>query len=142
MSRRISILVVQGQSAALVHAGRHLHPAEQHWQLLPEFLGRGARSVGPAALSCHWGLQLSCGYSFLYVSTLARPGAQIDRSVNTTCTSLAGASRATTGFGPGPIPFGTPGSAPAASGSPALTFRLQETDFWAQGVDLGVLVVL
>jgi len=31
-------------------------------------------------------------------------------------------------------------AAPAASGLPALTFRLRETDFSAQGIDLGVLV--
>jgi len=85
-------------------------------------------------------IQLSCGYSFLYVSTLARPGPQIDRFINSTRTSLANASRATTGVGTGPIPFGQPGSAPAASGGPAPTFRCQETDFWAQGIDLGVLV--
>lgn len=78
-------------------------------------------------------IRLSCGYSFLYVSTLARPGAQIERAINSTRTSLASASRAS-------IPVGHPGSAPAASGSPAPTFRFHESDFWAQGIDLGVLV--
>lgn len=85
-------------------------------------------------------VQLSAGYSFLYVSTLVRPGDQIDRNINSTRTSLADASRATVGTGPGPIPFGKPGPAPAASGPAAPTFHFHESDFWAQGINIGVLV--
>ena len=55
-------------------------------------------------------IQLSCGYSFLYVSTLARPGAQIDRSINATRTSPP--------VHPGPRPASARGRSRSASRAP------------------------
>jgi hypothetical protein len=62
-------------------------------------------------------LSLTVGYTFLYCSNVARPGDQIDRSVN-------------------PLALPTVGGSGAASGRPA--FGLQETDFWAQGLTFGL----
>jgi hypothetical protein len=66
-------------------------------------------------------LRVFAGYSFLYWSNVVRAGDQIDRSVN-----VAGIP-----FFPQPpaIPAGTPRPAPI----------LKETDFWAQGVNVGLL---
>ena len=83
-------------------------------------------------------IEISIGYNFLWVSHVARPGDQIDRKINPTLTALANASRDTVGTGPGPIPFGVPGAAPAASGpgNPREVFKT--TDFWAQGLTIGL----
>jgi hypothetical protein len=55
------------------------------------------------------------GYSFLYVSSVARPGSQIDHAINASQSPLA--------FGP----------APASSiASPALI--VHDSDFWVQGL--------
>lgn len=65
-------------------------------------------------------LKLFAGYSFLYWSNVVRVGDQIDRSVN-----VAGIP-----FFPQPpaIPTGTPRPLPT----------LTDTDFWAQGVNVGL----
>ena len=72
-------------------------------------------------LDLNFGIRLSpwasvvVGYSFLYVSSVARPGNQLDHSVNASQSPLA--------FGP----------APASNiASPALVLR--DSDFWAQGL--------
>lgn len=84
----------------------------------------------------NWSIDL--GYSFLWISKVLRPGNQIDRKINSTRTALADVSRATTGTGPGPIPFGTPGSAPAAVGITAPKVFFRESSFWAQGLNAGI----
>jgi hypothetical protein len=48
-------------------------------------------------------LELGAGYSFLWISKLARPGKQIDRKINPTLTALAEASRETVGTQQAPI---------------------------------------
>ena len=59
------------------------------------------------------------GYSFLYLSSVARPGDQIDRSVNPTLIPT------NPSFG---VPFGPPRPAPI----------FNHTDFHAHGVNLGL----
>jgi hypothetical protein len=63
------------------------------------------------------------GYSFLYVSSVARPGDQIDRVINPTQAS------AITGVFPGGL------SGPAR---PAL--NIHSSDFWAQGLNFGFVL--
>jgi hypothetical protein len=60
------------------------------------------------------------GYNFLYVSSVIRPGDQVDRVLDIT-----------------QIPnFPVPGVQPTALGRPTVLFK--EADFWAQGINLGV----
>ncbi len=65
------------------------------------------------------GVRTFASYNFLYWSSVARPGDQIDPVVNTNLV-------------PTSTTFGNPGG-PAR---PAFNFR--ETDFWAQGVNVGL----
>lgn len=81
---------------------------------------------------------IDIGYTFLWISKVFRPGNQIDRNINSTRTALADASRATTGIGPGPIPFGTPLSAPAPEGETAPKVLFRQSSFWAQGLSVGI----
>jgi hypothetical protein len=60
------------------------------------------------------------GYNFLYLSNLARPGSQIDGTIN---------PLQTVGFNGG-LP-----TSPNGGGRPAP--RIESTDFWAQGVTIG-----
>ena len=60
------------------------------------------------------------GYSFLYVSSVARPGEQIDRVIN-----------------PTQAPSIT-GSFPALTGPARPTLAVTDTDYWAQGVNFGL----
>ncbi|HLJ97070.1 MAG TPA: BBP7 family outer membrane beta-barrel protein [Gemmataceae bacterium] len=69
---------------------------------------------------CH-SLRVFVGYTFLYWSDVARPGDQVNRTVNPT---IVPASQT---FNPPTGPFG-----PA---QPSFTFT--RTDFWAQGVNFG-----
>ncbi len=64
-------------------------------------------------------LRVYAGYTFLYWSDVARPGEQIDVGVN--------AAR---------LPVVPPFVGPVGAARPAFTFR--ETDFWAQGVHVGL----
>jgi hypothetical protein len=66
-------------------------------------------------LTRHW--QATCGYSFLYLSRVARPGQQIDLDVNPDL------------LPPEYSPF-------AGLERPEFTFR--DTDFWAQGLNVGL----
>jgi hypothetical protein len=66
-------------------------------------------------------LRAFVGYSFLYWSSVARPGDQIDRAVNPTQLPVSATAPVLTG--------------PAR---PAPLFR--DTDFWAQGISFGVEV--
>jgi hypothetical protein len=64
-------------------------------------------------------LRVSIGYTFLYWSNVARPGDQIDRVVNPAALPILG------------------GTAPAVGPArPAFTFK--DTDFWAQGLSVGL----
>ncbi|WP_439628192.1 BBP7 family outer membrane beta-barrel protein [Gemmata sp.] len=83
-------------------------------------------------------VRVFAGYNFLFISNVLRPGDLIDPSVNTSRTGLADASRATVGTGAGPIPFGSPGPAPTATGPLAPAFRFTATDVWVQGVNFGL----
>jgi hypothetical protein len=59
----------------------------------------------------------SLGYSFLYMSSVARPGDQINRVVN-------------------PQALAVPGTGTVAPNSP---FQIHGGDFWAQGLDFGLM---
>jgi hypothetical protein len=58
-------------------------------------------------------LRVQVGYTFLYLSSVARAGDQIDRGIDSV--QLTGV----------PSPFGRP------------AFRPNRTDFWAQGINVG-----
>ena len=62
-------------------------------------------------------LSVTIGYTFLYWSDVARPGNQIDRSIN-------------------PVALPISGTAAVQSSRPA--FSRQESDFWAQGLTFGM----
>jgi hypothetical protein len=64
-------------------------------------------------------LRASVGYTFLYCSEVARPGAQIDRGLDTTR-----------------IPTNLSGGTPAGPARPS--FQFNSGDFWAQGVTFGI----
>ena len=64
-------------------------------------------------VTCH--LRLTLGYTLLFWSSVARPGDQIDTTLN-----------------PSQFPPGT------LSGVPAPQFKMAMTDYWAQGVNLGL----
>ena len=66
-------------------------------------------------------IEARIGYTFLYWSSVARPGNQIDHSVNT-------------GLVPSDPFYGTPGGSnhPVAS--------VSSSDFWAQGINLGLQI--
>jgi hypothetical protein len=68
---------------------------------------------------------LFVGYTFLYASAAARPGEQIDRSVNTT---------QAVAFQPPQTP--APPVALVGPAGPAVRFR--DSEFWAQGLSVGV----
>ena len=91
-----------------------------------------------ASLKISRHLELGIGYSFLWISGVARPGKQIDRKINPTLTALAEASRETVGTQQAPTPFGMPGPAQPAQGAKRPAFSLKNSDFWAQGLTVGV----
>ena len=64
---------------------------------------------------------LVAGYTFLYASNVARPGEQIDRTVNTTQSPSFG----------GPVPTRLVGAARPR-------FQFEGSDFWAHGPSFGV----
>jgi hypothetical protein len=61
------------------------------------------------------------GYSFLYVSSVARPGDQIDRVIN-----------------PSQAPAITGNFAGNLSGPARPALNIRDTDFWAQGLNFGL----
>src|SRR5262249_22563866 len=61
------------------------------------------------------------GYTFLYVNNVARAANQLDRTINPSQSEVLS-------FDP----------APTLSGPPAPGFRFRSTDFWAQGLNVGV----
>jgi hypothetical protein len=64
-------------------------------------------------------LRLYAGYTFLYLSDVARPGDQVNTTINTALV-------------PSSPQFGTPGG----SAQPGPLFN--RTDYWAQGVNIGL----
>lgn len=64
-------------------------------------------------------VQVFAGYDFLYWSSVVRPGQQIDRTIDETL-----------------IPNFNSGQTPAGQNRPMVLFR--ESDFWAQGLTLGM----
>jgi hypothetical protein len=64
-------------------------------------------------------LRATVGYTFLYYSSVARPGDQVNRTVNPTL-----------------LPTSTPAAGPTGPAQPGFTFR--DTDFWAQGFNFGL----
>ena len=101
---------VGGIYAQTTNIGRHFH---QEFAVVPEVgLNAGWRVT-------QW-LLARVGYNFLYLSTVARPGDLVDRSINPNLVPSD------------PNSFGTPGG----RARPAFSFR--QTDFWAQGVNFGL----
>jgi hypothetical protein len=88
------------------------HFTRDRFAVVPE----GSVGVGVQATER---VRVSLAYTVLYWSNAARPGDQIDRVVNPAALPVNG--------GPGP------GTGPAR---PAFGFK--DTDFWAQGLTLGV----
>jgi hypothetical protein len=84
-------------------------PRRDEAGVVPELNVRLAYQVTPRLAAC-------VGYTFLYWSDVVRAGDQIDQTVNATL-----------------IP---PPAAPSGPARPAFGFR--STDFWAQGLDLGL----
>ena len=76
-------------------------------------------SIGYQATS--W-LQLRVGYSFLYWTNVIRPGSTVDRTVNVTQV-------------PSDIAYGTLPLAPARP-----QYTTNQSDFWAQGVNFGLIL--
>jgi hypothetical protein len=74
-------------------------------------------------------LRVYAGYSFLYMSSVLRPGDQVDLAVSRS--QLPGVATARPVSGPTP-----PASIPAGQRSPMFAF--QGTDFWAHGVNFGL----
>ncbi len=64
-------------------------------------------------------MRATVGYTFLYYSSVARPGDQVNRSVN-----------------PGLLPVNLPTGAATGPAQPA--FQFHTTDFWAQGLNVGL----
>jgi hypothetical protein len=65
------------------------------------------------------------GYTFLYANNVARPGNQIDRGINTTQSIAFQAPE-------------TPPPALALAGPPRPAARIRDSDFWVQGLSVGV----
>ncbi len=65
-------------------------------------------------------LRAFAGYDFLYLSNVLRPGDQIDRGINFSQT----------------VQSAIAGNTTASGTRPALPFT--ESDFWAQGINLGL----
>jgi hypothetical protein len=76
--------------------------------VVPEIGLTGGVDVGPH-------LRLSAGYSFLYINSVARPGTEVNRTVN-----------------PALIPSSSAFGSPSGSGQPA--FITKQDDFWVHGV--------
>lgn len=77
-------------------------------------------------------LRVFAGYNILYVSSVVRPGEQIDRRVNSTQFPFSGPPLVAPGGGP---PGGAPG---VLVGSPVPAVLFKTSEFWAQGVNFGL----
>jgi len=94
------------------------HYHRDRFAVVPEF---GAK-VGYRLTS--WA-SVFVGYTFLYASAVARPGNQIDRGVNTTQAMAFQAPQ-------------TPAPALTLAGPARPAARIRDSDFWVQGVGVGV----
>ena len=104
-----STTIPTGSLALPTNSGRH---GREAFTVVPE----GRFTVG-YAVTKH--VSATVGYSFLYASDVLRPGDQVDSEINRTQI---------------PPPIG-----PGALVGPARpAFPFHETDFWAQGVNLGL----
>jgi hypothetical protein len=107
------VLAVPG-TAALIAANPGMpvgnfgtHPT--NWfVIVPEVGVTGGVDVGPH-------LRLSAGYSFLYINSVARPGTEVNRTVN-----------------PALIPSSNVGISPSGIGQPSVVTK--QDDFWVHGV--------
>lgn len=99
--------------------------------VLPSNAGRSATdrfawvpeaTVGGGWHVCEW-LRLNVSYTFLYLSTVARPGDQIDRVINPT---------------QGPAYTGDPNAALQGPARP--TYQGRSNEYWMQGVSVGAEV--
>jgi hypothetical protein len=88
------------------------HFTRDHFAVLPE---AGVKLGYQVTNHVH----LFVGYSFVYLSDVARPGGAVDRGINV--------SQLPSQFGPGTL---------AGPARPALTTK--GTDFWAQGINFGL----
>lgn len=94
------------------------HYHRDRFAVVPEF----AAKVGYRLTS--WASAF-VGYTFLYASTVARPGNQIDRGVNTTQAMAFQAPQ-------------TPAPSLTLEGPARPAARIRDSDFWAQGLSVGV----
>lgn len=109
LNNGVPVQTVPGGVLALPsNIGRYLH---NEFAVVPEFGLNIAYQITPA-------IRARFGYTFLYWSDVARPGAQVDTTLN-----------------PGSVPtdasFGTPGP-----NQP--TFAFHQSSFWAQGLNFGL----
>jgi hypothetical protein len=84
--------------------------SRDEFALLPEF----GLNVGFHLTDC---VRVYAGYTFLYLSRVARPGDQIDRTLNLSQ---------------------QPGLGPSLIGAPRPAPLLTDTDFWVQGINFGL----
>jgi len=83
--------------------------------------------------------EIGLGYNFLGVTSIARPGDQIDRKINPTRTALAEASRESVGIGPTvPVLFGSSAAAPLPFGSKRPKVKRCLSNFWVQGLTISL----
>jgi hypothetical protein len=115
-----SLFTYPGNSATALGVGSLVQPSnsgsygKDRFAVIPE----GTATLG-FAVTQH--IRLTLGYTFLYVSSVFRPGDQIDRTMNPTEVASYLANQ--------PI-----------SGPARPNFLFKSTDFWAQGVNFGVQV--
>lgn len=109
---RGQVPAVGGMLAVSSNIGRISH---DEFSVLPEF----GLKVGVELCK---GVRLTAGYNLLYWSDVIRPGQMIDRTVNPTLVPVSAS-------------FGT------AAGAPRPTTILQQSDFWAQGMTIGLEIV-
>lgn len=88
------------------------HSSEDRFSVVPEV----SANIG-YRITDH--IDIHAGYSFLYWTQVARAGDQVDRVVNSNL-----------------VPNFTPGALPVGAARPVVPFA--QSDFWAQGVNLGL----
>ena len=94
------------------------HYGRDRFAVVPEFGAKVGYRLTPWA-------SLFVGYTFLYASAVARPGNQIDRGVNTTQGMAFQTPQ-------------TPAPSLTLAGPARPAARIRDTDFWAQGLSVGV----
>jgi hypothetical protein len=118
-------VTISGSTTIITPAGTTV--AQGGLLALPTNIGRFNRDAFAVVpeVGISVGCQLTCalrvfaGYTFLYWSDVARPGDQIDRVINPTL-----------------LPVNMAVGPPVGPARPSFTFH--ETDFWAQGIHVGL----